>query len=260
LSQDWLRSTTQRRARKPAWRLSAFVLRTGCQWNALDRTGICSCSSAYRRFREWSEAGLFLELWRQGSWNTTAWKASSGSGWPPTERWRNPPLGGEGSGRNPTDRAKQGTKRSLLTEGAGVPLGLEIAGANVNDFKLLQATLASIAIERPAPTPERPQGLCLDKGYDYPEVYELVEEFGFTAHIRSRCEEAVIASRSGIRGLWQPRGCAGRGGSSGSTFAHSWSGMRQPSSSTTRPISSSLVDFSNEVGLRDQRLGPRLAK
>ena len=33
-----------------------FVLRTGCQWNALDATGICTCSSAYRRFREWTEA------------------------------------------------------------------------------------------------------------------------------------------------------------------------------------------------------------
>lgn len=43
-----------------------FVLRTGCQWHALDATGICSCSSAYRRFREWLEAGVFEELWRRG--------------------------------------------------------------------------------------------------------------------------------------------------------------------------------------------------
>ena len=43
-----------------------FVLRTGCQWNALDATGICSCSSAYRRFREWTEAGVFEALWRKG--------------------------------------------------------------------------------------------------------------------------------------------------------------------------------------------------
>lgn len=42
-----------------------FVLRTGCQWNALSATGICSCSSAYRRFREWTDAGVFLELWRR---------------------------------------------------------------------------------------------------------------------------------------------------------------------------------------------------
>ena len=43
-----------------------FVLRTGCQWNALDATGICSSSSAHRRFQEWRDAGVFLEFWKQG--------------------------------------------------------------------------------------------------------------------------------------------------------------------------------------------------
>lgn len=43
-----------------------LVLRTGMQWNALDGTGICSCSSAYRRFREWIEAGVFENFWRLG--------------------------------------------------------------------------------------------------------------------------------------------------------------------------------------------------
>jgi len=59
----------------------------------------------------------------------------------------------------------------------------------VNAFKLLRATLESIVIERPDASSAEPQGLCLDKGYDYPEVYELVAEFGFTGHIRSRGEE-----------------------------------------------------------------------
>ena len=40
-----------------------------------------------------------------------------------------------------------------------------------------------------------PQGLCLDKGYDFPEVYELAAEFGFTAHVRSRGEEAQALKR-----------------------------------------------------------------
>ncbi len=40
-----------------------LVLRTGMQWNALDATGVCSCASAYRRFREWAEAG-----WRAANW------------------------------------------------------------------------------------------------------------------------------------------------------------------------------------------------
>ena len=43
-----------------------FVLRTGCQWNALNATGLCSSSSGHRRFQEWAEAGVFLELWKQG--------------------------------------------------------------------------------------------------------------------------------------------------------------------------------------------------
>ena len=43
-----------------------YVLRTGCQWGALDATGICSHSSAYRWFRRWAEAGVFLQIWALG--------------------------------------------------------------------------------------------------------------------------------------------------------------------------------------------------
>ena len=50
--------------------------------------------------------------------------------------------------------------------------------------------------------------------------------------VRSTKKIASIAARSGTRGLWQPKGCAGRGGGSGVIFAHSPSGSRQPSSRT----------------------------
>ena len=43
-----------------------YVLRTGCQWKALDATGICSGSTAHLRFQEWVAPGVFLELWRVG--------------------------------------------------------------------------------------------------------------------------------------------------------------------------------------------------
>jgi len=43
-----------------------FVARTGCQWNALDATEICSSSTAHRRFQEWTEAGVFEKLWKLG--------------------------------------------------------------------------------------------------------------------------------------------------------------------------------------------------
>jgi transposase len=43
-----------------------FVLRTGCQWNALKATGICSSSSAHRWFQTWCQAGVFLKFWQAG--------------------------------------------------------------------------------------------------------------------------------------------------------------------------------------------------
>lgn len=94
------------------------------------------------------------------------------------------------TGANPTDRGKQGVKRSLLTEAAGIPIALAIDGANRHDMKLVRSTLDHIMAERPLPTATAPQGLCLDKGYDFDEVRDIVREFGFTAHIRARGEEA----------------------------------------------------------------------
>jgi transposase len=57
-------------------------------------------------------------------------------------------------------------------------------------MKLVRETLESIVVERPQPTEEEPQGMCLDKGFDFDEVRATLREFGFTAHIRARGEEA----------------------------------------------------------------------
>ena len=103
-------------------------------------------------------------------------------------------MGGK-TGPNPTDRAKKGAKRSLLTEASGVPVGLAIDGANRHDCKLVEQTLESIPVQRPQASKTQAQSICMDKGYDYDEVRELVEEFGFTAQIRSRGEEAQAIKR-----------------------------------------------------------------
>ena len=102
---------------------------------------------------------------------------------------------GKKTGANPTDRAKRGTKRSVLVEAKGLPLGLVVDGANRHDVKLTQATIKSTVARRPKPTKGKPQGLCLDKGYDSNEVRGLLAEFGFTAHIRGRGEEAQEIKR-----------------------------------------------------------------
>lgn len=74
------------------------------------------------------------------------------------------PLGGDSTGKNPTDRGKRGVKRSLLVEGNGRPIGVAIDGANRHDKELVEATIDSLAAERPDPRPEGPQGMCPDKG------------------------------------------------------------------------------------------------
>ena len=92
----------------------------------------------------------------------------------------------------PQTEVNQGTKRSLLVDGQGIPLGITVDGANRHDMKMTKATLQSIVLFRPPPssssisTNTQQQNICLDKGYDYPEVYELLEEYGYTIHVCKR--------------------------------------------------------------------------
>jgi putative transposase len=95
-------------------------------------------------------------------------------------------LGEKGTGPNPTDRSKSGTKRSILVDGNGVPLSVSVDGANRHDMKMTKPTLQNVVINKPEPTIKSKQHMCMDKGYDYPEVYELLENYAYTIHIRLR--------------------------------------------------------------------------
>lgn len=89
-----------------------FVLRTGCQWHALRETGLCSSSSAHRRFQEWVQAGVFAAFWRRG---LLAYDAMRGIDW----TWMaldgamgKAPLGG-GENRPQPDRSGQARSEAL---------------------------------------------------------------------------------------------------------------------------------------------------
>lgn len=99
------------------------------------------------------------------------------------------PFGKAAPGANPTDRGKSGVKRSLLTDGIGIPLAIVIDGANRHDVKLLCATLDGVVIARLEPTEEQSQHLCLDAGYAGAPVRQEVETRHYVLHIRSRGEE-----------------------------------------------------------------------
>jgi hypothetical protein len=85
------------------------------------------------------------------------------------------PLGGNQGGQYPTDRGKLGTKRRVLTDGGGVPIGLAVEGAHRHDFKMVEPPIMSLPIERPAPTRAQPQGLGLDQGDDDDKEENLCE-------------------------------------------------------------------------------------
>jgi putative transposase len=113
----------------------------------------------------------------------------------PTRCWGRPGSGGKKTGKNPTDRGKVGTKKSLVVDGDGGPLGVVIAGANVVEQKLLKETIEAIVIERPDPDEEE-QNLSLDKGYDNPRGREAATEEDYVPHIRRIGEEKKSCDRS----------------------------------------------------------------
>lgn len=166
-----------------------YVLRTGCQWKALPKSVFGSSSSVHQYFLDWEAVGLFEQLWKSGlkeydDLEGIAWEWQSLDG-----AMVKAPLALEAVGRNPTDRGKNGSKRSILTDKKGVPLSIVISGANTHDVKLLAATLDGIAIERPHAEDDKAQNLCLDAGYVGALAKQDVLDRNYIPHIRPRGEE-----------------------------------------------------------------------
>jgi len=94
-----------------------FVLRTGCQWNALNETGICPSSTAHDRFQEWVKAGVFRRLWEAGlleydrdkgiEW---AWQSMDGA-------MTKAPLGGEKMWTQPHGSSQKRRQAQLADRG-----------------------------------------------------------------------------------------------------------------------------------------------
>jgi transposase len=130
-----------------------YVLRTGCQWNALPRS-LGASSTVHDRFQEWRKrlvysnvCGLMVYRYMIKRLGLTG----NGRLWLMALLQRHL-LGEKGTGANPTDRAKSGTKRSLLVDGKGVPLSVSVDGANRHDMKLTKSTLQNVVINKPKPT------------------------------------------------------------------------------------------------------------
>ena len=138
---------------------------------------------------------MFKRLWQAG---LSAYDEVKGIAW----QWQaadgamtKAPLGGEKTGKNPTDRGKTGTKRSLLVDEQGVPLGIVVSGANTPDGRLLEPTLLAVPIERPDPEATA-QHLCLDKGYSGKPCTTVAEAAGYTVHVPDKVNAKKNAGAS----------------------------------------------------------------
>jgi transposase len=161
-----------------------FRLVTGCSWDVAGRLGKGSETTLRRRRDEWVAAGAFEHLVEEA---IAAFDKVIGLDFSEVSidgSLHKAPMGGEGTGPNPTDRGKSGWKWSVATDTNGVPIGWVIDGANRNDSILLAPTLDDV----------KDRGLLgdietiwLDRGYD--------SELTRTRLVERGIDDAVIAKK-----------------------------------------------------------------
>lgn len=160
-----------------------YVLWTGCQWKAVhkDWFGVCS-STLHERFQTWQRQGVFAQIMRlmvkfYAQKRKIKWK------WQSVDSKSCPaPLGGEQTGKNPTDRGKRGSKIHILVDQRGAPLAVVLTGANEHDKWSVDDLIISIVVKRP----NTKQHFCADKGYDFEDVHGFVVQARYIVHIKHK--------------------------------------------------------------------------
>jgi transposase len=145
-----------------------FVLRSGIPWEMLPAEIGCSGMTCWRRLRDWQAAGVWTRLHRillerltdadKLDWSRAALDSSSIAA-----------KKGAATGPNPTDRGKPGTKRHVVVDRTGTPLGISLSGANRHDSLMLAPTLDAVPpVRHGRGRPRRrPAKLHADKAYDH---------------------------------------------------------------------------------------------
>ena len=169
-----------------------FVLKTGIPWEDLPQEMNCGCGmTCWRRLRDWQQAGVWDKLHRlmldelraadKIDWSRAAVDSS-------TVRAVG---GGEETGPNPTDRRKPGTKHHLVVDGRGVPLEVQLSGANQHDVTKLLPLVANLPAVRgkPGHPRSRPDELYGDRAYDSQPARDILRWLGIKPFLAKRGTE-----------------------------------------------------------------------
>jgi transposase len=169
-----------------------FVLKTGIPWEDLPQEMNCGCGmTCWRRLRDWQEAGVWEQLhhvllaelhaadkidWSRAAVDSSTVRAVGG---------------GEATGPNPTDRRKLGTKHHLIVEGHGVPLEVQLSGANQPDVQQLLRLVANLPAVRGKPGRPRfrPDELYGDRAYDSEPARSVLRWLGIRPFLAKRRTE-----------------------------------------------------------------------
>ncbi len=168
-----------------------FRLVTGCSWDVAGRLGKGSETTLRRRRDSWLKAGVFGQVVEEA---IAAYDRIVGLDLSEVAldgSQHKAPMGGEGTGPNPTDRAKSGWKWSLVTDRFGIPVGWSTDGANRNDVMLVAPTLTTVAARGLVADIET---LHFDRGYDNPRVQQVCCEKGLSDIICARKRPAGTGS------------------------------------------------------------------
>lgn len=176
-----------------------YLVKTGMQWQALP---LCfgPSSTLHAAFQRLSDLGFFDNYWLDGLEKYDKEKGLKLNKKVGDCAHVKSPLGTDAVGPSPVDRSKQGTKRSIVTDGDGILLGCVIASGNRNDAKLLNSTLESI------PSQYRSKGgdeIWLDGIYDTKEVETVCFRHGLrpriSPHSRRKKVEPIRPLQKGVR-------------------------------------------------------------
>ncbi len=162
-----------------------YVLWTGRQWKAIHRDWFgVSSSVVHERFQGWRRTGVFEKLAGRMAEHYARERGGVGWRWQSMDSRRRPaPLGGDGTGGDPTDRGKTGAKINLMVDSRGAPVSVVLTGANRHDEMSAAELVVSAAPRRPA---HKEQHLRADKAHDADDLREFAASAGYTAHIKPR--------------------------------------------------------------------------
>lgn len=168
-----------------------FVLKTGIPWEDLPvEMGCGSGMTCWRRLRDWQASGVWdklhqvilAELRAEDKIDWSRAVVDSGN--------VRAVGGGDETGPNPTDRRKPGTKHHVATDGQGVPLAIEVSGANEHDITKLIPLIVNIPPVRgkPGRPRSRPDRVYADRAYDSEDARCLLRWLGIEPLLAKRGE------------------------------------------------------------------------